>query len=60
VEHLLTIDDVARVFNVPRRTVYYWAELRDPRRRLPAVKLGRVLRFRPSDVEAYLAERERP
>jgi excisionase family DNA binding protein len=60
VEQLLNVREVARVLNVPARTVYYWAEHRDPRKHLPSIKLGRCLRFRPEVVEAYVAERERP
>lgn len=44
----LSPDEVARLLGVDRKTVY--AAIHDGR--LPALKLGRVLRVRESDLEA--------
>jgi len=46
---LLTIDEVARLLSVSTKTVR--------RLRIPCVRLGRLLRYRPSDVERFLAAR---
>jgi excisionase family DNA binding protein len=54
-EPLLTVQDVARHFNVPVSWVYAKAEGGD----LPSLKLGRYLRFRFLDVEAYLVAQSR-
>jgi excisionase family DNA binding protein len=53
-EPLLTVEEVARALNLRVRQVYLLAEDRRPDRRLPSVKLGRLLRFRPEDVRAYV------
>lgn len=50
-ESLLSIPQVATFLNVSRLTVYRLIE----RGLLPVYKIARRLRFRPNDVEAYLA-----
>lgn len=45
-EPLLTIDGLARLLSVDRKTVY--------RLPIPYVVVGTRRRFRPSDVDAYL------
>ena len=52
---LLTIDDVAERLNVAKQTVYAWRhEGKGP----PAIQLeGRLLRYRPEDIEAWLDAR---
>lgn len=54
-ESLLTVQDVARRFNVPVSWVYAQAEAD----KLPHVKLGRYLRFVPAQVEAHLLAQRR-
>jgi excisionase family DNA binding protein len=57
-EHLWSVDDLASYLGVPRATVYVWSSRGiGPR----AVRVGRYLRFRRADVEAWLdqAQRER-
>ena len=54
-EPLLTVQDVARRFNVPVSWVYTKAEANE----LPHFKVGRYIRFRTSDVEVYLAAQRR-
>jgi len=52
-EKLLTVDDLAALLNIQRRSVYV---ARYTHGNLPpAIKVGGLLRFRPSDVEAWLA-----
>ncbi len=46
---LLTIEQVAELLNVSPKTVR--------RLRIPCIRLGRLLRFRASDVERFLAAR---
>jgi len=49
------VDDVAEYCGVSERTVRSWLQHRG----LPAIRIGRVLRFEPASVRAWLAERER-
>jgi excisionase family DNA binding protein len=51
-EQLLTVEEVADLLKVRPRWVYDQVE----RRALPYVKVGRYVRFRVSELEAYLAE----
>ncbi len=52
-EPLLTADDVAVLLAVPRSSVYEYARReRDP---LPALRIGRHVRFHRTHVEAWLA-----
>lgn len=48
-ETLLEAEDVAGLLKVHKQTVYDLARSG----RLPAVKIGKVWRFRPSDVSAF-------
>lgn len=49
-EKLLTVDDLAALLNIQKRSVYV---ARYTHGSLPpAIKVGGLLRFRPSDVEA--------
>lgn len=50
---LLTIDEVAAVLRVPVDTVYEW---RRTRKGPPAFKVGKHLRWRNHDVDAWIAE----
>src|SRR5213596_2805207 len=54
-EKLLTPEQVAERLQVTERTVYGWLR----RGKLPALKLGRLWRIRPEDLEAFL-ESARP
>lgn len=52
---LMTIAEVAERLNVPIKTLYNWRHLgRGPRSIRVA---GRSVRYRPEDVEAWLASR---
>ncbi|MGO8904164.1 MAG: helix-turn-helix domain-containing protein [Solirubrobacteraceae bacterium] len=51
---LLSADDLAAAWGVRRKQVYNLVEQHG----LPAVRLGRYLRFRRPAVERWLAERE--
>jgi excisionase family DNA binding protein len=52
-EKLLTVADLAALLNIQKRSVYV---ARYTHGNLPpAIKVGGFLRFRPSDVEAWLA-----
>ena len=51
-EQLLTVTEVAELLQFPKQTVYQMVS----QRRLPVIKLsGRCLRFRKSDIDAFIA-----
>ncbi len=47
---LITPDEVAKLFRISKASVYRWAE----RGLLPAVKVGRTVRFNRQDVEQLI------
>ncbi|TYL50061.1 helix-turn-helix domain-containing protein [Nocardioides sp. BGMRC 2183] len=47
---LLTIDDLAKVANVPRNTVRSWVR----ENRVPYLKAGQLVRFDPDEIRAWL------
>jgi len=49
-EKLLTPEQVAERLQVTERTVYGWLR----HGKLPALKLGRLWRIRPDDLETFL------
>jgi excisionase family DNA binding protein len=54
VQPLLNLDDVSELLNVRRARIYELVESKNPALRLPCVRLGTQLRFRPEDVERYV------
>ena len=53
-EQLLSPEDLARLVGVPLKSVYRWnAHRTGPK----ALKVGRYVRYRPADVEAWLESR---
>jgi excisionase family DNA binding protein len=56
VEQLLNVQDVAAK---TRTTVSYWRKLIS-QRRIPVVKIGRLIRLRAEDVERVLRDGYRP
>jgi len=52
VPRLLTAREVADAFGVKPWTIYQWAL----DKRLPSVKIGKAVRFRPDDVVRIVAE----
>jgi excisionase family DNA binding protein len=55
-EKLLAVDDVARLLGLSRFTIYAWAA----KRRLPALKVGSRLKFRPSEIQLWVDGQTRP
>jgi len=50
---LLSIDRLAEYLDVPTATIRDWCY----KRQIPFVKVGRHVRFQPSDVQRWLSER---
>ena len=55
-DHLMDVNEAANMLGLKPATLYQWAY----ERRLPVVKLGRALRFRPSDIQAVISRSVRP
>lgn len=53
-ERLLSIDELAEYLGKPKGTLYQW---RYQGEGPPAIRVGRGLRYRASDVEAWLDSR---
>jgi excisionase family DNA binding protein len=58
-ERLLSVEEVAEILGVPVSTLHYWSHRNE---QLVGARIGRRLRYRPADVEAFVqarfAERE--
>jgi excisionase family DNA binding protein len=52
-EKLLTTKEVAELLGVPYRTLLDWR----PAERPPAARIGKHLRFKPSDVESWVEDK---
>ena len=52
-ERLLSVEEVAEILGVPTSTLHYWSYRGEGGP--PCARIGRRLRYRPSDVEAYVA-----
>ncbi len=52
-ERLLTVQEVAELLRVPASWVYERTRRRGSER-MPHVKMGKYVRFRPTEIEAYL------
>jgi excisionase family DNA binding protein len=58
-EPLFDIPDVSEILKVSQKTVRRYIAERDPRKRLPASKFGRLIRVDPSDLEIFIRDRRR-
>lgn len=54
-EPFLTVEEAAGLLRVKRNTLYTWAY----RRQIPSQKVGKSLRFRRQDLEAWLKAQAR-
>ncbi|MDX3117994.1 helix-turn-helix domain-containing protein [Streptomyces scabiei] len=54
-DRYLTPDDIADMFGVPLETVYQW---RRKRTGPPGFRIGKHLRYDPTDVHAYVIQRK--
>ena len=49
-ERLYTVDQVAELFSLKKKTIYTWAE----KRRIPSYRIGKALRFRESELREFI------
>lgn len=61
-EALIDIKRASEVLGIKIPTLYQWVHMKDSRGRsfIPHLKLGGRLRFRVSDLEAWIAKRKNP
>ena len=59
-EPLLAIPDVAEILKVSEKQVRRYIADPDPRKRLPSIKIGRLIRIDPSDLENFIRDRRWP
>ena len=59
-EPLLDIPDVAAILKVSEKQVRRYIADPDPRKRLPSIKIGRLKRVEPSDLENFIRDRWQP
>lgn len=57
-ETLLTVDQVASILQVSRAWVHDHVTRKEPR--LPAIKIGRLNRFRSDDIMRFIEQHARP
>jgi len=57
-DELLTVEDVAQWLKVPKSWVYERTRGRGADR-LPVVRLGKYVRFRPEAIQEFLAQSQR-
>jgi len=55
VEPLLTVEEASQILQIKPSTLYTWAY----RRQIPSQKVGKSLRFRQEDLEAWLKAQAR-
>jgi excisionase family DNA binding protein len=51
-EKLLSVEEVAEILGVPVSTLHYWSHKNEG---LVGARIGRRLRYRPAQVEAFVA-----
>jgi excisionase family DNA binding protein len=51
-EKLINVQEAAQILCVSVSTLYGWVW----QRRIPFIKIGRALRFRPTDLRCFIAE----
>jgi len=54
-KQLWNVDEVAKFLGISRNTIYWWAEIG----KIPHSKLGKLVRFNPDDVMAWLKGKSR-
>jgi len=59
-EPLLAIPDVAEILKVSEKQVRRYIADPDPRKRLRAIKIGRLIRIEPLDLENFIRDRRWP
>jgi excisionase family DNA binding protein len=52
-EKFLTVDEVAEYLSLSRATIYQWAS----EKRIPHYRMGRAIRFKQAEIEAWLSEK---
>ena len=57
-ERYFTLNDISKYLQLPKTTLYKYTSKNTTKPRLKGIRIGRVLRFRASDVGKWLKELE--
>ena len=55
-ERLMSVHEMAEYLNMNISTIYMWSQ----KGQMPAMKMGKMWRYRRSDIEAWLNSRRSP
>ncbi len=55
-EQLMSVKETAEYLNVNISTIYMWSQ----KGQMPAMKMGKMWRYRRSEIDAWLNERRTP
>ena len=54
VERWLSVEEISAHLGVSKETIYRWLEKKNKKRRIPANRIGRLWKFKASDVDAWI------
>ncbi len=53
-ERWLSVEEIAAHLGVSKETIYRWLEKKDEKRRIPANRIGRLWKFKASEVDEWI------
>lgn len=53
-ERWLSVEEIAAHLGISKETVYRWLEKEDEKRRIPASRIGRLWKFKASEVDFWI------
>lgn len=53
-ERWLSVEEIAAHLGVSKETVYRWLEKKDEKRQIPANRIGRLWKFKASEVDEWV------
>lgn len=53
-KRFIGVKDLSEYLSISRHTVYYWVQIR----KIPYVKMGKIVRFDLREIEAWIKERK--
>lgn len=54
VERWLSLEEIAAHLGVSKETIYRWLEKEDENKRIPSHRMGRLWKFRISEVDSWV------
>lgn len=56
VERWLSVEEIAAHLGVSKETIYRWLEKEDEKRRIPSHRIGRLWKFKASEVDDWVRD----